>query len=115
MVVQNISSNGKETDLTFTIKNEDLNKTKKIIKENKNINFRKLLFKKGVSKIYEKLNFICLPVALNSGDVWPKLGRLNSNKTITISILNQIPAGMTTQDFQKKIEEDLYNELDRIR
>ena len=51
MVVQNISSNGKETDLTFTIKNEDLNKTKKTIKENENINFRKLLFKKGVSKI----------------------------------------------------------------
>ncbi len=51
MVVQNISSDGKETDLTFTIKNEELNKTKKIIKENKNINFRKLLFKKGVSKV----------------------------------------------------------------
>ncbi len=51
MVVQNISSNGKETDLTFTIKNEDLNKTKKIIKGNKNINFRKLIFKKSVSKI----------------------------------------------------------------
>ena len=51
MVVQNISANGKETDLTFTIKTEDLNKTKKIIKENKNINFRKLLFEKGVSKI----------------------------------------------------------------
>ena len=27
MVVQNISANGKETDLTFTIKAEDLNKT----------------------------------------------------------------------------------------
>ena len=51
MVVQNISANGKETDLTFTIKSEDLNKTKKIIKENKNINFRKLIFEKGVSKI----------------------------------------------------------------
>ena len=51
MVVQNISSNGKETDLTFTIKNDDLNKTKKIILANKKINFRKLLFKKGVSKI----------------------------------------------------------------
>ena len=51
MVVQNISSNGKETDLTFTIKSEDLNKTKKIIKDNKSIRFRKLLFKKGVSKI----------------------------------------------------------------
>ncbi|MDC3089986.1 aspartate kinase [Candidatus Pelagibacter sp.] len=51
MVVQNVSSNGKETDLTFTIKNDELNKTKKIILENKKINFRKLLFKKGVSKI----------------------------------------------------------------
>ena len=51
MVVQNVSSNGKETDLTFTIKNDDLNKTKKIILENKRINFRRLLFKKDVSKI----------------------------------------------------------------
>jgi aspartate kinase len=51
MVVQNISANGKETDLTFTIKTDYLNKTKKIIQENKTINYRKLLFKKGVSKI----------------------------------------------------------------
>ena len=51
MVVQNISANGKETDLTFTIKTDALNKTKKIIQENKNINYRKLLFEKGVSKI----------------------------------------------------------------
>ena len=33
MVVQNISSNKKETDLTFTIKNEDLIKTEKLIKK----------------------------------------------------------------------------------
>ncbi len=51
MVVQNISANGKETDLTFTIKTEDLNKTKKIVKANKDIKFRKLLLKKNVSKI----------------------------------------------------------------
>ena len=51
MVVQNISANGKETDLTFTIKTDDLNKTKRIIKENKKINFRKILFEKGVSKV----------------------------------------------------------------
>ena len=51
MVVQNISANGKETDLTFTIKSEDLNKTKKIIHGNKNINFKKLILNKGVSKI----------------------------------------------------------------
>ena len=51
MVVQNISANGRETDLTFTIKNEDLNKTKKIVNENKDINFKKLIFDKNVSKI----------------------------------------------------------------
>ena len=51
MVVQNISANGKETDLTFTIKNDDLYKTKKIIKSNNKINFKKLLFDKNVSKV----------------------------------------------------------------
>ncbi len=51
MVVQNISANGKETDLTFTIKTEDLNKTKKIIETNRDIKFRKLILKKNVSKI----------------------------------------------------------------
>tara|TARA_B100000886_G_scaffold27184_1_gene17251 strand:+ start:21823 stop:23037 length:1215 start_codon:yes stop_codon:yes gene_type:complete len=51
MVVQNVSPNGKETDLTFTIKKDDLNKTKKIILDNKDIKFKNLIFKKGVSKI----------------------------------------------------------------
>ena len=51
MVVQNISANGKETDLTFTIKNDDLNKTKKIILNNKSIIYRDLLFDKAVSKV----------------------------------------------------------------
>ena len=51
MVVQNISANGNETDLTFTIKTDDLNRTKKIIEANKEIKFRKLLLKKDVSKI----------------------------------------------------------------
>ena len=36
---------------TFTIKKEDLKKTKKIILNNNNINFRNLLFDKNVSKI----------------------------------------------------------------
>jgi aspartate kinase len=51
MVVQNISLDGKETDLTFTIKSEDLKKTEKLIKQNKKISFKKLSFDKGVSKI----------------------------------------------------------------
>ena len=51
MVVQNISANGKETDLTFTIKNDDLVKTRKITNSNKKIKYKKLLFDKNVSKV----------------------------------------------------------------
>jgi len=51
MVVQNISANGKETDLTFTIKSEDIKKTEKLLKNNKKIKFRDLLINKNVSKI----------------------------------------------------------------
>ena len=51
MVVQNISANGKETDLTFTIKSEDVIKTSKLIQQNKKIKFRKLIIDKNVSKV----------------------------------------------------------------
>ena len=51
MVVQNISSNGKETDLTFTVKNEDITKTEKLLKKNKKIKFKSVLIKKNVSKL----------------------------------------------------------------
>ena len=51
MVIQNISLNGKETDLTFTIKSDDLKKTEKLIKLNKKISYKKLSFDKDVSKV----------------------------------------------------------------
>jgi len=51
MVVQNISLNGKETDITFTIKSEDVKKTEKLIKKNKKISYRKLTYDNNVSKV----------------------------------------------------------------
>ncbi len=51
MVVQNISADGKQTDLTFTIKNEDIKKTEKLLRNNKKIKFQNILIKKNVSKI----------------------------------------------------------------
>jgi aspartate kinase len=51
MVVQNISLNGKDTDLTFTIKSEDLKKSEKLIKQNKKISYKKLSFDKDMSKV----------------------------------------------------------------
>ena len=56
-------------------------------------------FKKGASRIYETLNIPCQPVAINSGNVWPKKGDKTPNRTITISILNKINHGLTKEEF----------------
>ncbi len=51
MVIQNISSDGKTTDLTFTIKRDDLEKTLITLKSNKKIKFKNLSHNDKVSKI----------------------------------------------------------------
>jgi aspartate kinase len=52
MVIQNISPDGKTTDLTFTIKRSDLNKTIKIIKSNKkNVKYKSINSNNKVSKV----------------------------------------------------------------
>jgi aspartate kinase len=51
MVIQNVSSDGKTTDLTFTIKRDELNKTLKVIKENKDVKIDQISHNKKVAKI----------------------------------------------------------------
>ena len=71
-------------------------------------------FKKGASRIYESLNVKCQPVAINSGTVWPKSGKLIANKTLTISILKSIEAGMNSKEFLEVLQNSIYKELDSI-
>jgi len=71
-------------------------------------------FKKGVGRIYDELKNNCQPVAINSGNVWPKNGRMYSNKTITISILPSIKPGMLPTDFVSYLEDKIYNELNSM-
>ena len=71
-------------------------------------------FKKGASRIYESLNIKCQPVAINSGTVWPKSGKLIANKTLTISILKSIEAGMSSKEFLEVLQNSIYKELDSI-
>ena len=51
MVIQNVSSDGRTTDLTFTVKRNDFNKTLNTIKSNKKIKFKNLRHNDKVSKI----------------------------------------------------------------
>ena len=71
-------------------------------------------FKKGSSRIYEELKIFCQPVAINSGFVWPKRGQKKSNRTITISVLKPIPAGLQKSEFLKILENSIYKELDTL-
>ena len=71
-------------------------------------------FKKGFSRIYSDLEISCLPVAINSGKVWPKIGRLVPYQKITISILNLIPSGLEQNELAVTVEKNIYNELDNI-
>ena len=68
-------------------------------------------FKKGVGRIYDELKINCQPVAINSGNVWPKNGVMQPNKTIIISILPSIKPGMLPADFISYVEDKIYNEL----
>ena len=71
-------------------------------------------FKKGAARIYEKLNIVCQPVAINSGFVWPKAGPKVSNKTITISILKPIDPGLSNEKFLDILKNNIYSELDLL-
>ena len=69
-------------------------------------------FKKGSSRIYEELKFSCQPIAINSGNTWPKKGSKKINTILTISILKPIEPGLKKEIFLKELENVIYSELD---
>ncbi len=71
-------------------------------------------FKKGAGRIYDKLKITCQPIAINSGFVWPKIGPKQSKRTITVSILKPISAGLSGNEFIKVLENTIYSELDLL-
>ena len=71
-------------------------------------------FKKGFARIYNELKIACLPIAVNSGKVWPKNGRLISNQLITVSILSIMLPGIEQNKFATEVEQVIYKELDMI-
>jgi len=71
-------------------------------------------FKKGVGKIYETLNIACVPVALNSGNVWPKKGIIKYPGKIIVSFLKPIEPGLNRDEFVKNLETKIYSEIKNI-
>ena len=69
-------------------------------------------FKKGSGRIYKELKIPCQPIAINSGNTWPKKGSKKINTTLTVSILRPIESGLEKKVFLRKLENVIYSELD---
>jgi 1-acyl-sn-glycerol-3-phosphate acyltransferase len=69
-------------------------------------------FKKGSGRIYKELKIPCQPIAINSGNTWPKKGSKKINTTLIVSVLKPIESGLEKEIFLKKLENVIYSELD---
>ena len=69
-------------------------------------------FKKGVGRIYDSLKLPCIPVALNSGKIWPKNSFIKYPGNIHISFLEPIKPGLEKSVFLKILEEKIYSETE---
>ena len=67
-------------------------------------------FKKGIGRIYDSLGLPCIPVALNTGKVWPKNSFMKFSGDIHISFLEPILPGKEKNDFLKEVEDKIYLE-----
>jgi len=71
-------------------------------------------FKKGVGRIYKALDLPCIPVALNTGKVWPKNSFMKYPGDIHISFLEPILSGKDSEEFTKDIENRIYTEIRKL-
>ncbi len=71
-------------------------------------------FKKGAGKIYSVLNIPCIPVALNTGKIWPKNSFMKYAGDIHISFLEPIMPGIDKSEFLNKLERKIYSEIKKL-
>jgi len=69
-------------------------------------------FKKGVARIYDSLKLPCIPVALNSGKIWPKNSFIKYPGNIHVSFLKPIYPGLEKKKFLSDLQEKIYSEID---
>jgi len=78
------------------------------------VEFKEIVpFKKGVGRIYDSLGLHCIPVALNSGKIWPKNSFLKYQGDIHVTFLEPIEPGIEKSDFIKILEDKIYSEIEK--
>ena len=83
------------------------------------VNFPIFILKTALLKIplfgwyFKKIGLPCIPVALNSGKIWPKNSFMKYNGDIHVSFLEPIMPGKDKTDFVKEIEHKIYSEIEK--
>ena len=103
MVVQNISANGKETDLTFTIKTDELQKTSKLLRQNQKVKFKKLIIDKNVSKV----SIIGVGMITTPGVTY-RMFKALANKSINILVISTSEIKISVLINKKNLKKAVY-------
>lgn len=71
-------------------------------------------YKSGVSHLYQAVDNPVVPVALNSGLLWPRRKFSRPPGIITIEILPPIPPGMPRKDMQQRLTDEIEQASQRL-
>ena len=71
-------------------------------------------YKFGVAHLYAETGAPCLPVALNSGLVWPRRKFLRHPGTVRDEILDPIPPGLERAQFFERLKQDIEGATARL-
>lgn len=71
-------------------------------------------YKTGISHLYTALDVACIPVALNSGVLWPRRKFLRPPGVIRVEVLSPIPAGLDRKEMFDRLVAQIENASDRL-
>jgi len=72
------------------------------------------VYKPGVATLYAATGAPCLPVALNSGLVWPRHSFLRHPGTVRVEFLNVIPPGLRKAEFLARLQREIETATARL-
>jgi 1-acyl-sn-glycerol-3-phosphate acyltransferase len=71
-------------------------------------------YKTGISHLYKDLDVACIPVALNSGTLWPRRKFLRPPGVIRVEILAAIPAGLGRKQMFERLVDGIEEASERL-
>jgi 1-acyl-sn-glycerol-3-phosphate acyltransferase len=71
-------------------------------------------YRPGVILLYEALGIPCVPVALNSGNFWPRHSIMRRSGTIVVEFLPAIPPGLPRAEFMTLLQDRIETATARL-